>query len=103
METTEMKTSIEVKPPAFSSTMAPAAPVRYVTVKQLAILRPAFTEAALRDIAFKADDRKNSRDEIIEGNGSGPAGVWLKLGAKRLADLLAFDRWVESHRVGVAK
>ena len=71
----------------------------YVTIKQLATLRSAFTEAALRDIAFKADDRKNSRGEIIEGNGSGPAGVWLKLGAKRLAHLPAFDRWIESHKV----
>lgn len=80
------------------TTTTPVAPNQFVTIKQLALLRPAFTEAALRDIAFKADDRENSRGEIIEGNGSGSAGVWLKLGAKRLAVLPAFDRWIESHK-----
>lgn len=87
--------------PTIPPTMAaPVAPNQFVTIKQLALLRPAFTEAALRDIAFKADDRENSRGEIIEGNGSGAAGVWIKLGAKRLADLPAFDRWIESHKTG---
>lgn len=97
------KTGTSETIPVAHAEAAPAAPVRYVTIKQLATLRPAFTEAALRDIAFKADDRKNSRGKIIEGNRSGPAGVWLKLGAKRLADLPAFDRWIESHKVVTRK
>lgn len=101
MQTVAIQTSASV--PTIHAPIAPAAAVRYVTIKQLATLRPAFTEAALRDIAFKADDRKNSRGEIIEGNGSGPAGVWLKLGAKRLADLPAFDGWIESHKVVALK
>lgn len=81
-------------PPA---TVAPVA--SYVTIKQAAHLRPAFTPAAFRDLKFKAHDRKNSRGELIKGNGTGPAGVWVQLGAKVLVDLGAFDRWVESHKV----
>ncbi len=71
-----------------------------VTIKMASELRPAFTPAALRDLKFKAHDRKNSRGEVIKGNGTGPAGVWLQVGAKVLIDLDAFDRWLESHRTG---
>jgi hypothetical protein len=76
-----------------------AAPVaRYVTINQAAELRPAFSPAALRDLKFKAHDRKNSRGEVIKGNGTGPAGVWIQIGAKVLIDLEAFDHWIESHK-----
>jgi len=83
---------------AIPSTMA--APVaRYVTIKQATELRPAFSSAALRDLKFKAFDRKSSAGDIIEGNGTGPAGVWIQINAKVLLDLDAFDRWIESHKV----
>ncbi len=86
---------------AISPTMATsAAPVRFATINQAAELRPVFTPAALRDLKFKAHDRKNSRGEIIKGNGTGPAGVWVQIGAKVLIDLDALDRWIESHRMG---
>jgi hypothetical protein len=90
---------------AIPSTMAvPIAPVAsYVTIKQAAELRPAFSPAAFRDLKFKAHDRKNSRGETIKGNGTGPAGVWVQIGAKVLIDLLAFDRWIESHKSVAAK
>ncbi len=85
------------------STMAKPAAVRFATINQAAELRPAFTSAALRDLKFKARDRKNSRGETIKGNGTGPAGVWVQIGAKVLIDLSAFDRWIESHRLGSAR
>lgn len=75
------------------------AAVRYATINQAAEYRPAFTPAAFRDLKFKAYDRKNSRGEIIKGNGTGPAGVWVQIGAKVLVDLHALDRWIESHKV----
>ena len=83
--------------------MAMAAPVarRYLTINECAEIRP-FTAPALRDLKFKAHDRKNSRGEIIKGNGTGPAGVWVQIGAKVLIDLEALDRWIESHKVGAA-
>ena len=78
---------------------AMAAPVarRYLTINECAEIRP-FTAPALRDLKFKAHDRKNSRGETIKGNGTGPAGVWVQIGAKVLVDLSAFDRWIESHK-----
>ena len=89
--------------PAIPPTMATPAAVRYATINQAAELRPVFTPAALRDLRFKAHDRKNSRGEVIKGNGTGPAGVWVQIGAKVLIDLDALDCWIESHKVRAAK
>lgn len=72
--------------------------VKHLTIKQTATVRPAFTEQALRDMKFKAFDRKNSRGEVIPGNGTGPAGVWVQIGAKVLIDLPAFDIWLDAHK-----
>lgn len=82
--------------------MATPATVRYATINQAAELRPVFTPAALRDLKFKAHARQNSRGDLIKGNGTGPAGVWVQIGAKVLVDLDALDRWIESHRLRVA-
>ncbi len=71
---------------------------RYATITQATELRPIFTSPALRDLKFKAYDRTNSRGEVIKGNGTGPAGVWVQIGAKVLIDLEAFDAWIESHK-----
>ena len=86
-----------------ATALAIPAAVRYTTINQAAELRPVFTPAALRDLKFKAHDRKNSRGETIKGNGTGPAGVWVQIGAKVLIDLPALDRWIESHKVLVTK
>lgn len=87
--------------PKLQSVLA-APTARFVTIKQAAAQYPAFTPAALRDLKFKAHNRKNSRGDVIKGNGTGPAGVWLQIGTKILIDIVAFDRWIESHRVGGA-
>lgn len=87
---------------ATPSTVAAPIARRYATIRECAKLRP-FSPAALRDMKFKAHDRKNSRGEIIKGNGTGPAGVWVQIGAKVLIDLEAFDRWIESHKMVAAK
>jgi len=70
---------------------------RFVTINECAIIRP-FSAQALRDMKFKAFDRKNSRGEVISGNGTGPAGVWVQIGVKVLIDLDTLDRWIESHK-----
>lgn len=87
---------------ATPSAMATSVARRYATIGECAELRP-FSPAALRDLKFKAHDRKNSRGETIKGNGTGPAGVWVQIGAKVLIDLDALDRWIESHKVVAAK
>ncbi|MDP1610087.1 MAG: hypothetical protein Q8M11_03450 [Sulfuritalea sp.] len=101
MQTPVITTSASV-PTIHAALAAPAASNRFATVRQAAQVRPVFTEAAFRDIRFKAFDRKNSRGEVIEGNGSGEAGVWIEVGGKILVDLSALDRWIESHKVRVA-
>ncbi len=101
MQTQQIATSASV-PTTHAALSLPAVSIRFVTIKQAAMIRPMFTEAAFRDIRFKAFDRRNSRDEVIEGNGSGEAGVWLEVGGKVLVDLPAFDRWIESHKTGGA-
>jgi hypothetical protein len=80
--------------------VTPVAANRYATVEQTAQLRPAFTRPALRDIRFKSANRINSRGEVIKGNGSADFGVWVSIGRKVLIDLDAFDRWIESHKMG---
>ncbi len=78
---------------------APLAPVkRLATIEQAPSMYPAFTANALRDLKFRAFDRSNSRGEIIKGNGTGPAGVWIQIGRKVLIDLDAFEAWIDSHR-----
>ena len=72
----------------------------FATINQAAELRPIYTPAALCDLKFKAHDRKNSRGEIIKGNGSGPTGMWVQIGSKVLIDLPVAVRWIESHRIG---
>ena len=95
MQTAISKTSASL--PGLHAVMAAPAVRRYLTINECAEIRP-FTVPALRDLKFKAHDRKNSRAEIIKGNGTGPAGVWVQIGAKVLIDLDALDRWIESHK-----
>jgi hypothetical protein len=98
MQENAITTSVSV-PTIHAALAAPAASNHIVTIKQASQVRPMYTEAAFRDLKFKAHDRKNSRGETIKGNGTGPAGVWVQIGAKVLVDLFAFDAWLESHRV----
>lgn len=98
-----MQTAIQQPPASVPVPMAaPAAVNRYATIEQAAQLRPAFTPAALRDIRFKADDRRNSRGDVIKGNGTADFGVWATIGRKVLVDLDALDRWIDSHKRGAA-
>lgn len=83
--------------PGEAPAVATPAPRRFVTIAECAELRP-FSSQALRDMKFKAFDRKNSRGDVIPGNGTGPAGVWVSLGRKVLIDLPAFDAWLEAHK-----
>lgn len=100
MQATAIDTSATVQA-IHAALAAPTASNRFATIKQAAQVRPAFTEASFRDMRFKAFNRTNSRGEVIKGNGSGKAGVWIEVGGKVLIDLDAFDRWLESHRRAV--
>ena len=99
LQTTETSASV----PTIHAAIAPTASVRFATIKQAAQLRPAFTEAAFRDIRFKSFDRRNSRGEVIKGNGSGEFGCWIEVGGKVLLDLPRFDAWLEAQKAVAAK
>lgn len=95
-----MQTQVPNTLPAIPGPAILAAPERrrFVTINDAASFRP-FSAQALRDMKFRAFDRKNSRGEVIPGNGTGPAGVWVQIGVKVLIDLDALDRWIESRKV----
>jgi hypothetical protein len=71
---------------------------RLATVAQASNEYPAFSQAALRDLIFKSEDRFNSRGDRIPGNGLGEAGAIVRIGRKVLIDLDAFDAWIDSHK-----
>lgn len=69
---------------------------RVATVAQLAAAYPVFSQAAIRDLIFKAADRFNSKGDRIPGNGLAEAGVILRVGRRVLIDLDAFESWLDS-------
>lgn len=69
---------------------------RVATVAQLAATYPVFSQAAIRDLIFKAADRFNSKGDRIPGNGLAEAGAILRVGRKVLIDLDAFESWLDS-------
>ena len=69
---------------------------RVATVAQAAATYPVFSQSALRDLIFKAEDRFNSRGDRIPGNGLAEAGAIIRIGRKVLIDLDAFEAWLAS-------
>jgi hypothetical protein len=78
-----------------------AAPPLVFSVKQFAARNPVFTEAALRNMVFKADERHASNG-VIPGNGLIECGAIIRLGRKVLIDEPAFFNWIKTQS-GAAK
>ena len=66
------------------------------TVRQFTDRHEAWSPSGMRDLIFKAEDRVNSRNEVIPGNGLAPAII--RIGRKVLIDDDKFFEWVEQHR-----
>lgn len=66
----------------------------FFTVKQFAARHPAWTEASLRDLILKSEDRLNSRGEKVSGNGLVACGAVVRLGRRVLISENAFLAWV---------
>lgn len=64
------------------------------TVEQFAERNPAFTQAALRNLIFKAEPRQSTKGEI-SGNGLIECGAIIRLGRKVLIHEARFFSWVE--------
>lgn len=73
--------------------ISPSSP--YLTVKQLSEKHPAFTQAALRNLIFKAKPGQSSKG-VIPGNGLDIALVHV--GSKVLFDEEEFLKWIKCHR-----
>lgn len=73
----------------------PAHPV--FTVRQFAGRNPAFTEASLRNLIFKADTRQSTKGDI-PGNGLIEAGAVVRIGRKVLINEQAFFAWVDAQQ-----
>jgi hypothetical protein len=74
------------------SAQIPTRPV--FTVRQFAERNQAFSEAALRNLIFKADTRHSTRGRI-PGNGLLEAGAIVRIGRKVLIDEAAFFAWLD--------
>jgi hypothetical protein len=76
---------------------------RLATVEETARAFPQakMTGSAIRALIFHADDRTNSRGDILPGNGLAKTGAIVRIGRKVLIDIDRFAAWMESHRGGV--
>jgi hypothetical protein len=94
-EDTKVKMLTEVE--AFARLRCPPETAsRLLTVKQFPLMHPAFTEPALRNLIFKADNRSSSRGEIA-GNGLLESGAIIRIGRRILIDEQAFFAWVRGN------
>ena len=72
------------------------------TVEQFAERNPAFTQAALRNLIFKADPRQSTKGDI-PGNGLLDCRAIIRLGRKVLIHEARFFSWVEAEQNGGQK
>ncbi len=67
------------------------------TVRQFSEKHPAFSQGALRNLIFLADDRKSSKGNM-PGNGLSVALV--RIGRKVLIDEARFFEWIDQQQEG---
>ena len=63
------------------------------SVKQFSAKYPAFSEASLRNLIFKAERRHSTKGEL-EGNGLIEVGAIVRIGRRVLIDEERFFEWV---------
>lgn len=52
------------------------------------------TPAAVRNHVFRAEDRKNSRGEMLPGNGLGKTGAIVRRGRRIYVDVQRYAKWL---------
>lgn len=65
-----------------------------VTVRQFAARHPAISESALRWAIFRSAPRRNSRGDLLPGNGLEQSGAILRLGRRVLVHEQRFFDWL---------
>lgn len=91
------QTQISTEATGALSAAYPELPQRRVvlTVRQFHQRNPAFSESALRNLIFKAEERHSTKG-IIPGNGLIQASAIIRLGRRVLIDEARFLAWVDS-------
>ena len=69
----------------------------YYTVAQFSERNPVFSEAATRNLVFKAESRESSLG-TIPGNGLIEAGAVIRIGRKVLINEAKFFAWAEAQQ-----
>lgn len=75
-----------------------SAPRDLFTVAQFSERRPAWTQAALRNLILNSADRINSRGERIAGNGLAQDGAVIRLRRRVLIDEQKFFAWIAAQQ-----
>ncbi|WP_295624621.1 hypothetical protein [uncultured Nitrosomonas sp.] len=75
----------------------PPQPRTLLTVRQFSDKHHAFTQGAIRNLIFLAEDRKTSKG-IIKGNGLNIA--LIRIGRKLLIDEVKFFQWIDEQQGG---
>lgn len=84
-----------MQPQSQNATSLESSKNSWLTIKLLAAKEPSFTEAAIRNLVFKAAERKSSFG-AIPGNGLGPH--IRRVGRKVLINHQGFLSWLESQQ-----
>lgn len=71
------------------------------TVEQFSEDNPAFSQASLRNLIFKANPRHTSKG-LIAGNGLIECGAIKRIGRKVLIDESKFYQWIDLQQMEVA-
>lgn len=71
------------------------APPPIFTVAQFAERNPAFTQPALRNLIFKAEERQSTKG-VIDGNGLLEAGAIIRHGRKVMLHEQRFFDWLDA-------
>lgn len=84
-------------PAAIRAAFPELQPPPVFTVKQFSARNPAFPQAALRNLIFKAEPRYSTKGEI-PGNGLIECGAIIRLGRKVIIHEARFFEWIETQQ-----
>jgi hypothetical protein len=99
MEVSQMQTQNETSSLLRSAHLSADNRRVVLTVSQFSERNPAFSESALRNLIFKADERLGANGPI-PSNGLIEAGAIVRIGRKVLIDEARFFDWIEAQQGG---
>ena len=89
--------NINTQHPSTIDASFPPRPAVLLTVRQFSERNPAFTEASLRNLIFKAQSRQSSKG-VIPGNGLVECGAIIRISRKILVNEKRFFEWINKQQ-----